>query len=318
MSERDRLANEADSCGGCVVADLHPCNVCVGGDQRVVLLDDWSPHPLFQHGLPLCGDECAACITDSEHSHIARCVATGREVVLARSGCLPFVERLVKGVGGVQGAKDVVAGIASGVKTPCRPGGNQWTEKLRRGLVVLLTGLPGAGKTTIARGAAEALKATTRIGVVDGDVVRADRNHHDFSVEGRWQQAQRLMASAVNSLTDGADVMLVAAVMPYRSHRREMSKFIVCAGHDCRLVHVSTPTWICEDRDPKGLWAEARAGRIQRFTGVSDPYEPPLAGTQRLQTAGRTAAECVAELVDLVQDWLTEVQSAGNRKDGPA
>src|SRR4029077_3662356 len=92
-------------------------------------------------------------------------------------------------------------------------------------------------------------------------------------------------------------VAVTAPISPYRSVRDEMRARI----HNFVEVHVATPIEECEARDVRGLYARARAGEIPEFTGVSDPYEPPLDPEIRVETAGRTPHESAAEVVAWLQ-----------------
>lgn len=143
------------------------------------------------------------------------------------------------------------------------------------GLTIWLTGLPSAGKTTLARGIGDRLlTAGHRVEVLDGDVIRTQLTKDlGFSREDRAENVRRV--GFVAHLLSRNGVMAVCAlVSPYRNERDE-----VRALHDGRFleVHVATPVEVCAERDVKGLYARARAGELRGLTGVDDPYEPPLA-----------------------------------------
>jgi adenylylsulfate kinase len=144
---------------------------------------------------------------------------------------------------------------------------------VQRGITVWFTGLSGAGKTTICRAVAtELLAHGLQVEVIDGDVIR---NHLcrdlGFSKHDRDENIRRI-AFVAQLLTRNGTVVLVSAISPYRegrdAARRSIGNFVE--------VYVSTPLEVCEVRDPKDLYQKARAGKIQGFTGVDDPYEPPL------------------------------------------
>jgi adenylylsulfate kinase len=139
------------------------------------------------------------------------------------------------------------------------------------GPVIWFTGLSGSGKSTLAAWVTEALRARgDRVEVLDGDTMRAVFPDTGFTKDERNSHIRRVGFLA--SRLSFHDVTVVASfVSPYREARefvRQLCpKFIE--------VYVSTPLDECERRDVKGLYARARRGEIQNFTGISDPYEPP-------------------------------------------
>ncbi len=143
----------------------------------------------------------------------------------------------------------------------------------RDGLTIWLTGLPSAGKSTIARRLAILLQSMDRrVIVLDGDEVRERLNKGlGFSKEDRDENVRRI-AYVARLLTEAGAAVIVAAISPYRdardAARAEIGRFAE--------VHVSCPLEECIRRDVKGLYKKALAGEIAHFTGVSDPYEPPL------------------------------------------
>ncbi len=141
-----------------------------------------------------------------------------------------------------------------------------------RGFVVWLTGLSGAGKSTIAEALApELVAAGRRVEVLDGDIVRTHLSRGlGFSREDRDINVARI-AFVGHLLARNGVVVIVSAVSPYRSTRAAARATI----GDFVEVHVAPPLEECVRRDTKGLYKKALAGEIQQFTGVSDPYEPP-------------------------------------------
>lgn len=140
---------------------------------------------------------------------------------------------------------------------------------------VWLTGLPSAGKSTIARALEQRLVEAGRpVEVLDGDVVRTHLTKDlGFSREDRRENVLRI--GFVASLLSRHSVTVICPVIaPYRADRDE-----VRALHegDFVEVYISTPVDVCSDRDVKGLYAKQRAGEMTGLTGVDDPYEPPLA-----------------------------------------
>lgn len=143
-----------------------------------------------------------------------------------------------------------------------------------RGAVLWFTGLSGAGKTTIARLVDRRLcESGRRSFLLDGDVLRTGLNTDlGFSEDDRVENLRRM--TEVGRLFAHAGVLvLVSAISPYESSREEARKRI---GADrFLLIQVATPLSVCESRDVKGLYAMAREGKIQQFTGVTSPYEEP-------------------------------------------
>jgi adenylylsulfate kinase len=140
---------------------------------------------------------------------------------------------------------------------------------------VWLTGLPSAGKTTIARALEKRLLDEGRkVEVLDGDVVRTHLTKGlGFSREDRDENVRRI-GYVANLLSRNGVIVLCSVISPYRAVRDELREL-----HQGRFVevHVSTPVEVCSERDVKGLYAKQRAGEITGLTGVDDPYEPPLA-----------------------------------------
>lgn len=171
----------------------------------------------------------------------------------------------------------------------------------RRGLTVFFTGLSGSGKSTIARGLADALieRGGRTVTLLDGDVVRRLLSAGlTFSREDRDRNIRRIGYVAAEICRHGG-VAICAPIAPYAATRAEVRRMVGAVG-DFVLVHVSTPLDECERRDRKGLYAKARAGQIQAFTGVSDPYEEPDDAELRLDTSGMTPSEAVTHVLDLL------------------
>src|SRR5918912_2469053 len=143
------------------------------------------------------------------------------------------------------------------------------------GVTVFLTGLSGAGKSTIADALIAQLEAEGRpVTVLDGDVVRTHLSSElTFSREHRDLNIRRIGFVAGEVVKHGGTVV-VAAIAPFEQAREEARTLVEKHGRFV-LVHLSTPLEVCEQRDVKGLYARARAGELPTFTGVSAPYEPP-------------------------------------------
>jgi adenylylsulfate kinase len=159
------------------------------------------------------------------------------------------------------------------------------------GLTIWLTGLPSAGKTTIAGRLAERLRESgKRVEVLDGDVVRTHLTKGlGFSKEDRDENIRRI-GFVADLLSRNGVVAICSAISPYRAVRDE-----VRALHRGRFVevYVSTPVEVCAQRDVKGLYAKQRAGELKGLTGVDDPYEPPLAPEVRVPTHEQSLEESV-------------------------
>jgi len=140
-------------------------------------------------------------------------------------------------------------------------------------MLLWLTGLSGAGKTTIALSLTEKLKAQNyKVELLDGDVVRTHLSEGlGFSKEDREINIRRI-AFVANLLSRNGVIAIVAAISPYRELRNEIRRNTT----NFVEVYVNSPLEVCEARDIKGLYAKARAGKIRNFTGIDDPYEPPI------------------------------------------
>jgi adenylylsulfate kinase len=162
------------------------------------------------------------------------------------------------------------------------------------GFVLWLTGLSGAGKSTIAAKLAPSLaERGHRVELLDGDEVRTNLCQGlGFSRADRDTNIARI-GYVAGKLANHGVVVLVAAISPYRQARDR-----VRAQVDTFVeVHVAAPVAVCARRDVKGLYAKAMAGEIRNFTGVSDPYEPPLRPEIVLHTERQSADESVQQVL---------------------
>ena len=175
------------------------------------------------------------------------------------------------------------------------------------GLTVWFTGLSGAGKSTICEAVRDRLEARGRkFEVLDGDVVRKHLSRGlGFSREDRDENIRRI-GFVAGLLSRNGVIALVAAISPYRVIRDEVRAGI---GNFIE-VYVNAPLSVCEARDPKGLYRKARAGEIPAFTGVSDPYEPPLTPEVECRTDRESVAECVEKVLAAVDRILGGDHSA--------
>lgn len=171
----------------------------------------------------------------------------------------------------------------------------------QRAATIWLTGLSGSGKTTIA---AELEKRLIEAGhacfVLDGDNIRHGLNRDlGFSPNDRKENIRRV-AEVAKLFNDAGLFVITAFISPYREDRG-IAREIVGADRFIE-VYLSAGIDVCEQRDPKGLYAKARAGQIAEFTGVSAPYEPPAAPDVTIDTGVSGVAESVAALFDFLSD----------------
>lgn len=170
------------------------------------------------------------------------------------------------------------------------------------GNAVLLTGLPGAGKTTLARATAAHLTAAgTPAQVLDADALRRELwPELGHSPEDRTRNLLRMAAVATLLARHGTHA-LIAAISPYARARAAMRAHLAAAGIHLAEIHVATPLHICRARDPKGLYARHARGEIHGLTGIDAPYEPPAAPELTLDTTGEdpetTARRLTAHLL---------------------
>jgi len=170
----------------------------------------------------------------------------------------------------------------------------------KKGSILWLTGLSGAGKTTIAQALVKELQMQARaVELLDGDVIRTNLSKGlGFSKEDRDTNVRRV--GFVANLLAGHGVIAVSAVIsPYQQIRDQIRQSSV----DFIEVYVNAPLEVCESRDVKGLYAKARAGEIRGFTGIDDPYEPPLKPEVTCYTADETIAESVGKVMQVLAQF---------------
>jgi bifunctional enzyme CysN/CysC len=162
-----------------------------------------------------------------------------------------------------------------------------------------LTGLPASGKTTIANLLEKHLHAAGRhTCLLDGDNLRHGLNRDlGFSAADRAENIRRV-AEVARLMVDAGLIVIVALISPFRADRA-FARGLFAAG-EFSEIFVDTPLAECERRDPKGLYAKARAGELRNFTGIDSPYERPQTPELRLDAAAATPAQCVAQILELL------------------
>ena len=171
----------------------------------------------------------------------------------------------------------------------------------QKGVLVWLTGLPSSGKSTIAFTVEHALVERGRLAyVLDGDNVRHGLNKNlGFSAEDRAENIRRI-GEVGKLFAESGTITLSSFVSPYAADR-DAVRALMEEG-DFLEVFIDTPIELCEQRDPKGLYAKARTGEIPNFTGVSDPYEPPTRAELVIETASCSAEEAAGSIIGMLEE----------------
>jgi adenylyl-sulfate kinase len=185
------------------------------------------------------------------------------------------------------------------------PRGERWDAAGVHGLTVWLTGLSGSGKSTIAAAVSERVAARGVLTyTLDGDNLRHGLNGDlGFSAADRAENVRRV-AEVARLFADAGVVALVPVISPYRAGREHARALHAAAGLTFVEVFVDAPVDVCEARDPKGLYAKARAGEITGFTGVDDPYEPPTEPDIVIETATTSVDDAVTAILTFLEPRL--------------
>jgi adenylyl-sulfate kinase len=169
-----------------------------------------------------------------------------------------------------------------------------------KGFTLWFTGLSGAGKTTISHLVETELRDRgSRVEVLDGDVVRENLSKGlGFSKEDRDTNIRRI-AFVADLLSRNGVPVITAAISPYREIRDEARELMADRFIE---VFVKASVEVCAERDVKGLYEKAFRGEIKEFTGVSDPYEPPLNPELTLDTEHQSPEESAAAILSLLEE----------------
>ncbi len=169
----------------------------------------------------------------------------------------------------------------------------------QRGFTVFFTGLSGAGKSTIANALMVKLleQGDKSVTLLDGDLVRRNLSSElGFSKAHRDLNVMRI-GYVASEISKHSGTAICAPIAPYDQTRKNVRQMIEDTGAKFILVHVATPLKVCEERDRKGLYAAARAGKIKEFTGISDPYEEPTDADIVLKTTNSTPEQSATEVL---------------------
>jgi sulfate adenylyltransferase len=168
----------------------------------------------------------------------------------------------------------------------------------RQGFTVFFTGLSGAGKSTLAKALMVKLQefGGRSVTLLDGDRVRQHLSSElGFSKEHRDLNILRI-GYVASEITKAGGIAICAPIAPYTAIRRQVRELVEAAGRFVE-IYVSTSLEVCEGRDPKGLYARARAGLIQHFTGIDDPYEAPSRAELEIDTNGQSPEEAAQRIL---------------------
>ena len=179
----------------------------------------------------------------------------------------------------------------------------RWAATGGRGATLWFTGLSASGKSTIAAAVeARLVHAGRPAYLLDGDNLRHGLNADlGFSAPDRAENVRRV-AEVARLLADAGVVALTTLISPYAAGRAHARTIHDGSGLPFAEIWVSTPLSVCEARDPKGLYARARAGEISGFTGVDDPYEPPARPDLELPAHQMTLEDAVAAVMRLLEE----------------
>jgi adenylyl-sulfate kinase len=177
----------------------------------------------------------------------------------------------------------------------------RWQSVGQAGATVWFTGLPGAGKSTVAAAVEERLiGAGLRAFMLDGDNLRHGLNGDLGFDEAARRENVRRTAHVARLLAESGTMAIVSLVSPYAADRAAAAAMHERDGLQFIEIFVNAPLELCEERDPKGLYALARAGELAGMTGVGAPYEPPANPALELGTCDECVDGCVQKVFDLL------------------
>jgi bifunctional enzyme CysN/CysC len=181
----------------------------------------------------------------------------------------------------------------------------RWDALGHSGATIWFTGLPAAGKTTIAGALEHHLVCSGRPAfLLDGDNLRHGLNGDlGFGEDARCENVRRT-AHVARLLAESGTIALVSLVSPYARDREDAAALHATVDLPFVEVFVDTPLELCEERDPKGLYARARSGELCGLTGVDAPYEPPSQPDLVLRSGRETVQEAVERVVDVLRARL--------------
>ncbi len=172
----------------------------------------------------------------------------------------------------------------------------------QKGCTLWFTGLSGSGKSTIAFTLEHALVQRGHLAyVLDGDNIRHGLNKNlGFSAEDREENIRRI-GEVAKLFADAGFITMTSFISPYRKDRDNVRALHEAGKLPFIEIHVNTPIETCETRDPKGLYKKARAGQLKNFTGVDDPYEPPISAELTLDATHVTPQEAAVQLMSYLE-----------------
>jgi adenylylsulfate kinase len=172
----------------------------------------------------------------------------------------------------------------------------------QQGATLWFTGLSGSGKSTIAFTLEHALVQRGRLAyVLDGDNIRHGLNKNlGFSAADREENIRRI-GEVAKLFADCSVIAMTSFISPYRKDRDGVRALHVASELPFIEVHVNTPIQTCEQRDPKGLYKKARAGELKNFTGIDDPYEPPVKPEIAIDATNISPQEATVSLLQYLE-----------------
>lgn len=261
--------------------------------QHRVDVNDLSEHPASELKLNEIGLCRIVLAEQAAFDTYATCRTTGALIVVDRLNHATAGAGMILRSAAPQGAQHDVSVFWQPTRVRLEQRANQ---KAQQPCILWFTGLSGAGKSTIANAVEQALFLRGHHSyLLDGDNIRHGLNKDlDFTDAGRVENIRRI-GEVAKLFVDAGLIVVTAFISPFRSDRR-LVRDLVQSGEFVE-VFVSTPLEVCEQRDPKGLYAKAREGAIKNFTGVTSPYEAPEAAEIVIDSSKLSIAECVDRVI---------------------